>query len=166
MPKLPARVKRIMIIIGVAVIVTAGVLLYLSHMYLSLSSRHNATTLCLEFINTLTEVNWINKSSIVSMVNNYTKAYHVSMKVTAYSLNGTLLFTYGSYIPPILNGGQSSPSIISSSQVSILNYGVCQYYGKGLIWEVQIGTLPEALYLFVIGLTLIFIGLALVAIGA
>ncbi|WP_048062787.1 hypothetical protein [Caldivirga maquilingensis] len=165
MPKLPARVKRIMIIIGVAAVITAGILLYLSHVYLSLSSKHNATTLCLEFIGTLTEMNLVNKSSIVSMINNYTKIYHVSMKVTAYALNGTLLFSYGSYIPPILNGGQSSPSIISSSQVSILNYGVCQYYGKDLIWEVQIGTLPEALYLFVAGLALVFIGLALVAIG-
>ncbi|WP_292000267.1 hypothetical protein [Caldivirga sp.] len=166
MPRLPARVKRIMIIMGVVAIITAGVLLYLSHMYLSLSNRHNATTLCLEFINNLTGVSQANESTIVSMVRNYTKMYHVSMRVSAYALNGTLVFSYGSYVPPVLNGGQSSPSIISSSKVTIINYGVCQYYGNGLIWEVQIGALPESLYLFITGLVLIFIGLALVAIGA
>ena len=166
MPKLPARVKRAMIMIGIVAIITAGVLLYLSHVYLSLSSRHNATTLCLEFINNLTEMSWINESTIVSMINNYAKTYHVSIKVTAYALNGTQLFSYGSYVPPVLNGGQSFPFIISNGQVSIINYGICQYYGENLIWEVKVGTLPDALYFFVIGLTLIFIGLILVAIGA
>ena len=166
MLKLSARVKRIMIIIGVVAIITAGVLLYLSHVYLLLSSKHNATTLCLAFVNALTGMSLANKSIIVSMINNYTKVYHVSMKVTAYALNGTILFSYGSYIPPVLNVGQSSPSITSSNQVSILNYGVCQYYGRDIIWEIKIGTLPEALYLFITGLALVFIGLALVAVGA
>jgi len=87
------------------------------------------------------------------------------MRVKVYALNGTLLFSYGSYVPPVINTGQSTPSIIRSGQVTIVSYGVCQYYGEDFIIEVQVGVMPEAIYFFIIGLALLLLGLALIAIG-
>jgi len=62
MPRLSTKVKRIMRLMGLVAIVTAGVLLYLSHLYLSSSTSHNATTLCLESIGNLTKAPQSNRS--------------------------------------------------------------------------------------------------------
>jgi len=165
MPRLSTKVKRIMRVVGLVAIVMAGVLLYLSHLYLSSSTSHNATTLCLESIGNLTKAPQLNYGAIINLAKEYVRLYHVSMRVKVYALNGTLLFSYGSYVPPVINTGQSTPSIIRSGQVTIVSYGVCQYYGEDFIIEVQVGVMPEAIYSFIIGLVLLLLGLALIALG-
>lgn len=165
MPKLPSRVKAALRIAGVVTLVVTGVLLYLSHLYQEASSRHNATTLCIEAVNNLTRTG-VSESTIVNVVRNYTRLYGVSMEVRLYSINGSLIFSYGSYAPPIINVGQVPPSPAGSGGLMILAYGVCQYYGSDFILEVKVGVMVEAIYLFIAGLVSLFLGLALIAAGS
>jgi hypothetical protein len=87
------------------------------------------------------------------------------MRVEVFGYNGSLLFSYGSYVPPVIPVGQAMPSIITSGRVSVVRYGVCMYYGEDYVFEVEVGVLPGAVYFFVIGVALLFLGLALIAIG-
>ena len=162
-PRLSGRVKVVLRIVGLVLIVVAGVSFYLSHLYQSLSSRYNATTLCLESISNLSRVSQLGR--VVDVVRYYVGHYHVSMRVEVFGYNGSLLFSYGSYVPPVISVGQAMPSIITSGRVSVVRYGVCMYYGEDYVFEVEVGVLPGAVYFFVIGVALLFLGLALIAIG-
>ncbi len=71
------------------------------------------------------------------------------------------------YIVKTSGGGRvvRVPSIITSGRVSVVRYGVCMYYGEDYVFEVEVGVLPGAVYFFVIGVALFFLGLALIAVG-
>jgi hypothetical protein len=110
---------------------------------------------------------------VVDVVRYYVGHYHVSMMVRVVAYNGTLLFSYGSYVPPAVSVAQMPtisergvvPSMLIGGQVVIVGYGVCQYYGNGFMLEVKVGVLPEALYSFIIGIVLLILGLVLIAIS-
>ena len=170
-PRLSGRVRVVLRVVGFVLIVVAGVSFYLSHLYQSLSSRYNATTLCLESISNLSRVSQLDR--VVDVVRYYVGHYHVSMMVRVVAYNGTLLFSYGSYVPPAVSVAQMPtisesgvvPSMLIGGQVVIVGYGVCQYYGNGFMLEVKVGVLPEVLYSFIIGIVLLILGLVLIAIS-
>jgi hypothetical protein len=95
------------------------------------------------------------------------------MMVRVVAYNGTLLFSYGSYVPPAVSVAQMPtisesgvvPSMLIGGQVVIVGYGVCQYYGNGFMLEVKVGVLPETFYSFIIGIVLLVLGLVLIAIS-
>ncbi len=104
-PRLSGRVRVVLRIVGFVLIVVAGVSFYLSHLYQSLSSRYNATTLCLESISNLSRVSQLGR--VVDVVRYYVGHYHVSMRVEVFGYNGSLLFSYGSYVPPVISVGRA-----------------------------------------------------------
>jgi len=172
-PRLSGGVRVVLRVVGFVLIVVAGVSFYLSHLYFSLSSRYNATTLCLGALSNLSKVLQLSRDVIVDLVRYYVGHYHVSMMVRVVAYNGTLLFSYGSYVPPAVSVAQMPtisesgvvPSMLIGGQVVIVGYGVCQYYGNGFMLEVKVGVLPEALYSFIIGIVLLILGLVLIAIS-
>jgi len=172
-PRLSGRVRVVLRVVGFVLIVVAGVSFYLSHLYQSLSSRYNATTLCLGALSNLSKVPQLGRSAVIDIVGYYVGHYHVSMMVRVVAYNGTLLFSYGSYVPPAVSVAQMPtisesgvvPSMLIGGQVVIVGYGVCQYYGNGFMLEVKVGVLPETLYSFIIGIVLLILGLVLIAIS-
>ena len=107
-PRLSGGVRVVLRVVGFVLIVVAGVSFYLSHLYLSLSSRYNATALCLEALSNSSKVQQLGR--VVDVVRYYVGHYHVSMRVEVFGYNGSLLFSYGSYVPPVIPVGQAMPS--------------------------------------------------------
>jgi len=67
-PRLSGRVRVVLRVVGFVLIVVAGVSFYLSHLYQSLSSRYNATTLCLGALSNLSKVPQLGRVLLLTLL--------------------------------------------------------------------------------------------------
>ena len=157
--------RRGLFIAGLALLALAALALSMSSMMLHRASSISATEVCLEILNKVSEQG-LNRSLIINTVSGYVSKYDLSIEVTVYNPSGLVLWRYGSYFPNPTTYMAPGYVGISSSRVSVIAYGVCEYLGEEYMVEVKVGISPLSVILFITGIVLVILGLALVALSS
>ncbi|GAB6943547.1 hypothetical protein JCM14467A_03290 [Vulcanisaeta sp. JCM 14467] len=148
-------------ILGVLLIVVSSIPIYYSHLESSISYSHVNATTCLRVLNSIISGS-LTSDRIDSIIKSMDRSLLISIEVNIEYANGSSV-TYGYYIPIGASGVAITPMV--SGNIEIFGRSHCAYVSSNYVVNVFIGQYAMAIYLFVVGVVLIMIGFALIAVG-
>ncbi|WP_188602212.1 hypothetical protein [Vulcanisaeta souniana] len=152
---------RVMLIVGIVLIIASLIPMYYSHQESVISYEHVNATTCMGVLNRIINGYLVN-NEIEQVINTMGSSLLISIEVHVDYSNGTSI-TYGSYIPAGFNNVFITPMV--SGSIEIFGRSHCAYVGDGYVVNVFIGQYPATLHLFGIGILLLIMGFALIALG-
>ncbi|WP_252901322.1 hypothetical protein [Vulcanisaeta sp. JCM 14467] len=142
-------------------IVVSSIPIYYSHLESSISYSHVNATTCLRVLNSIISGS-LTSDRIDSIIKSMDRSLLISIEVNIEYANGSSV-TYGYYIPIGASGVAITPMV--SGNIEIFGRSHCAYVSSNYVVNVFIGQYAMAIYLFVVGVVLIMIGFALIAVG-
>lgn len=153
--------NQILIYVGIALVIVSILIIYYSHNLSSISYNNVNATTCTKVLSNIIS-GPLTSSRLKSLIGQLGRLFLISIEVRINYANGSSI-KYGSYIPIGPSGVFVTP--ITSGNIEILGSSECSYIGDNYVVSVFIGEYPQSLYLFSIGIALLFIGFVLIALG-